>query len=231
MDAAGFLTLLGLFTAHMSGNTTGLGLALATGDWGEALRRAFVIPIFVVATVAGVAWIEGRSTQSSSIQLRERAVAGVLAAEVVMLVAFIGGALALGDARPLRPSIGFFLTAAAASVAMGLQNAALRRVHSTAVHTTFVTGVLTEMAVAVVRWWIAWREERANGGQPNDRTANARATAQLAASIWASYLAGAWAGAWLVSRFGIWTVVVPIMALVVILILLLRSSPELRAPQ
>ena len=75
VDAAGFLVLMGLFTAHMSGNSTGLGVALATGHWDEAIRRGFVIPIFVLATMAGVAWIEVRTQSDPSEAVRNRAIA------------------------------------------------------------------------------------------------------------------------------------------------------------
>jgi oxalate decarboxylase len=219
VDAAGFLVILGLFTAHMSGNSTGLGVALATGHWGEALRRGFVIPVFVGFTAAGVAWIEASSPIGSPTQSRERVLAQVLTVEIVFLLLFL--AVAGTSTRPLsleaNPS-GFFLAATAATAAMGLQNAALRKVNHTGVHTTFVTGMLTELAVSGVRWWLS----RRRGATEESR--EARSAATLAASVWSSYAAGALIGAYLVSRHGITTLAVPMLLLATLVWRLFRSS-------
>jgi uncharacterized membrane protein YoaK (UPF0700 family) len=40
VDAVGFLTLAGLFVAHMSGNTIRLGVFVGEGDWSLAVKQA-----------------------------------------------------------------------------------------------------------------------------------------------------------------------------------------------
>ncbi|MBN8248498.1 MAG: DUF1275 domain-containing protein [Verrucomicrobia bacterium] len=209
VDAAGFLILLGLFTAHMSGNSTGLGVALATGDWSEALRRGFVIPVFVLATAGGVVWIEGCSGSRAGSELQNRAMAGLLLGEVALLAVVMG--LTLRTGFPVSPAGHpgvYFTVAASAALAMGFQNATLRKVQSTGVHTTFVTGMLTELAVSAVRWRLhARRGDR-------DQALRARAAAGLAGRVWASYVLGAIAGAWLVHRHGAWTLALPMACLV-----------------
>ena len=219
VDAAGFLVILGLFTAHMSGNSTGLGVALATGHWGEALRRGFVIPVFVLFTAAGVAWIEDCSPAGSATHSRERVLAQVLTVELVFLLLFlaVAGTSALPLSLEANPS-GFFLAATAATAAMGLQNAALRKVNHTGVHTTFVTGMLTELAVSGVRWWLS----RRRGATEESREAGAAAA--IAASVWSSYAVGALIGAYLVSRHGITTLAVPLLLLAILIWRLFRSS-------
>lgn len=220
VDAAGFLVILGLFTAHMSGNSTGLGVALATGQWNEALRRGFVIPVFVLATVAGVAWIEWRSGTMGSRDARNRAIAGVLGAELILLAVFM--VTAALSSRPIQISTdpgAFLLSATAATLAMGLQNAALRRVQTTAVHTTFVTGMLTELAVASVQWRLHLRSNQTG------EALRARRAAWIAGTVWSAYLIGAFGGAWLVFHHGIWTLLLPILALAGVLTALLRPTP------
>ena len=219
VDAAGFLAILGLFTAHMSGNTTGLGVALATEHWDEALRRGVVIPIYILATVAGVAWIEAASLEGHPPNLRNRAIAGVLGAEVVMLAVFMIAAGRIGEPVALDSHrTGFFVTASAATLAMGFQNAALRRTPDTAVHTTFVTGMLTELSVAVVRWIL-----NAQRGRESEAI-RSRQIASVALIIWSAYLLGAITGAWLVSRHGIWTLSLPIALLLSLIPSLLRPA-------
>jgi uncharacterized membrane protein YoaK (UPF0700 family) len=46
VDAVGFLTLAGLFTAHMSGNTARLGVFVGDGDWRFAAQRLVPILFF-----------------------------------------------------------------------------------------------------------------------------------------------------------------------------------------
>lgn len=219
VDAAGFVLLLGLFTAHMSGNSTGLGVALATGEWGEALRRGFVIPVFVLSTAAGVVWVEGRTGSRPTAEFRNRAAADLLLAEVVLLGVVMG--LTLRTGFPVSPAAHpgvYFTVAAAAAVAMGFQNAALRRVQTTGVHTTFVTGMLTELAVSSMRWHLHTRRG------DREEALRARDAAALAARVWGSYVLGALAGAWLVYRHGPWTLTLPGVCLLGIAIALWRTN-------
>src|SRR5271169_3994872 len=51
VDAVGFLTLFGLFTAHLSGNTARLGVELGQGE--VSLALTYLVPI--VGFIGGVA--------------------------------------------------------------------------------------------------------------------------------------------------------------------------------
>jgi uncharacterized membrane protein YoaK (UPF0700 family) len=48
VDAVSYLVLVRIFVAHMSGNSIGMTVALGLGDWPEAFRRGFPIPLFVL---------------------------------------------------------------------------------------------------------------------------------------------------------------------------------------
>lgn len=222
IDASGFLVLFGLFTAHMSGNTTGLGVAIGTGDWSSALERFFVIPVFVLATAGGVAWIESATRRARSVAARDRAIVAVLGAEIAALVVFmVSGELLRHDAGFAVDSAGFFLVGTAAATAMGLQNAALRRVNVDSVHTTFVTGMLTEAAVALVTWWHVARDPEVED-EP-ERLHRARTKALLDVSVWVTYLVGGCLGALLVARLGLGVVMLPVAVLVAVIVRIRRS--------
>src|SRR5262245_37863603 len=120
VDTVGFLGLSGLFVAHVPGNFVTLGAALVLGSHG-ILNKVLALPEFiaviVLARLAG-----GVARQRGWPVLRI-----MLTAEVILLAAFFGLAVAFGpfeDAdRPLALLAGF-----AGIAAMALDNA-VQRVH------------------------------------------------------------------------------------------------------
>lgn len=183
VDGVGYVALYRLFTAHESGNSAGLGVALAEADWTDVWRRGLSIVGFVVGVALGTLIVElGRRADIPSTG------ALVGAAEIAALGAAMGvGELAAHAGKILPADTPPYAVAAACLAAgMGLQTVALRRVGQRTVRTTFVTGVLTNMAETFVAAWF----------RP-DRTARRRALAfaGLLGSIWVLYLGGAVAGA------------------------------------
>jgi uncharacterized membrane protein YoaK (UPF0700 family) len=61
VDAVGFLTLAGLFVAHMSGNTVRLGVFVGDGDWSLAAQR--FVPI---GSSCSASWAASRSSRRCS---------------------------------------------------------------------------------------------------------------------------------------------------------------------
>lgn len=140
VDAAGFLFLFGLFTAHISGNTTGFGVAVGTAEWQEAAKRIFMIPVFVASTAVAVAVSEAMLRRDASHAGRARALWGLLVAEAALVLVFTVSAGTIGTRADFAvDSAAFFFIGTVAAMAMGVQNAALRRVSGLAVHTTFST--------------------------------------------------------------------------------------------
>src|SRR5262249_38894193 len=158
VDAVGFLTLAGLFVAHMSGNTVRLGVFLGDGDWSLAAQRFVPIVVFTLGVIAGIALCEALSRRSIPVPAR------VLGIEAVLLLVFmlVGRALLGSDSAPAG-SWDYYLLAIVAVLAMGLQNVALRRVAGLPIHTTFVTGMLTYVGEEVVNGWYARRGLRRAG--------------------------------------------------------------------
>ena len=216
VDAVGFLTLAGLFVAHMSGNTVRLGVFVGGGDWSMAAQRLVPIVVFTLGIVVGIALCEALSRRSIPVPAR------VLGIEAVLLFVFmvVGRAVLGSDSAPAG-SWDYYLLATVVVLAMGLQNVALRRVAGLPIHTTFVTGMLTYLGEEIVRGWYARRDLR-RAGAPSHRDDDAHVAfrrARLHVGVWLSYLVGGVLGAFLALHWDLWSLTLPFSALVVLIVL------------
>jgi uncharacterized membrane protein YoaK (UPF0700 family) len=142
VDTVGFLGLSGLFVAHVTGNFVTLGAALVLGSHG-ILNKVLALPEFIA--VIGLARLAGGLARRRGWP----ALRIMLMAEVILLAAFFGFAVACGpfeDAdRPLALLTGF-----AGIAAMALQNA-IQRVHLASLPpTTLMTGSTTQATLDAV---------------------------------------------------------------------------------
>ncbi len=126
VDAVGFMTLGGFFVSFMSGNSTRLGVGLASGDWSQAGTALMLIGLFVVGVVLGgtVARRFGEDRRSA-----------VLAVETLLLI--FGAALCTIG----RPYLGMVFVV----MAMGVENAVFQRQGDVGVGLTYMTGTLVRM--------------------------------------------------------------------------------------
>jgi uncharacterized membrane protein YoaK (UPF0700 family) len=125
VDAIGFLKLGGFFVSFMSGNSTRLGVGIATGHPSAALTALSLIALFVGGVVLGAlaARLAGEERRSA-----------VMALEALLLA----GAAALIMA-------GFDAAGVAAMVlAMGAENAVFQRNGDVGVGLTYMTGALVK---------------------------------------------------------------------------------------
>jgi len=143
VDAIGFLKLGGFFVSFMSGNSTRLGVGLATGHVGAALTALALIALFVAGVVLG-ALVARRAGEDRR--------AMVMALEAVLLACAAGLIMAGLDG----PGV------AAMVLAMGAENAVFQRNGDVGVGLTYMTGALVKagqrIAAALTggdRW--AWR--------------------------------------------------------------------------
>lgn len=135
VDTAGFLTLQGLFTAHVTGNFVTLGAALALGTSG-ALAKILALPVFC-AVVVLVGVMSYRLTILSLPPLRS-----ALFLKAVLLA--VGGGLA-NLWGPFQDGDGWraIVTGMVLVAAMAIQNA-VHRIHmSKSPPTTLMTGSST----------------------------------------------------------------------------------------
>jgi uncharacterized membrane protein YoaK (UPF0700 family) len=195
VDAVGFVTLKGLFTAHMSGNTAQLGVFLGGGSLDAALPLAVAPLVFVLGIAGGTAVVE---------LAPRRAAAAVVATEAALVATYMtyGRGVVAHESVADHSLGGFYVLATLAIVAMALQTTALTEVSGRTVRTTYVTGVLTNMAQEGVRLLV-----RRGGEAPR---------ALLLASIWFSYVAGATLGAFSLHRLDLWALAIPLGVLVAV---------------
>ena len=142
VDTAGFLGLQGLFLAHVTGNFVTLGAALVLGHHG-IINKILALPEFIlVIALARLVGIALRARKAPALRV-------LLAAEVVLLLAFFALAVTFG---PFENSDSLFalLTGFAGIAAMAVQNG-LQRVHlGNLPPTTIMTGNTTQAVLDAV---------------------------------------------------------------------------------
>jgi uncharacterized membrane protein YoaK (UPF0700 family) len=126
VDALGFLQLGGYFVSFMSGNSTRLGVDIATGNGHEVLLVGGILLLFVFGAFLGalVGSVSGRRSQSA-----------VLFSEAALL----GAAAMLQAVGQTMPAIGLMV------LAMGLENAVFQRDGEVAIGLTYMTGALVKI--------------------------------------------------------------------------------------
>jgi uncharacterized membrane protein YoaK (UPF0700 family) len=213
VDAIGYLTLAGLFTAHMSGNSARLGVRLGQGDLSTAVPLVVAVALFVLGVALGA------TIGELAARRRVESVAAVLLlVQAALLAGFLAFAeTALRETAVTRWSgVDFYVPAALAILSMGVQLTVLQQVAGVTVRTTYVSGLLTRFAQESVEWLLALR-----GGR---RRLAARARALLLISLWFAYAAGATVGALADGRWGAWALVMPLA------LLLLGVALDVRKP-
>jgi uncharacterized membrane protein YoaK (UPF0700 family) len=141
-DVAAFTRLGGVFASVMTGNLTLLGLAAARASGQLAVH----LGVAFAGDVAGVALGSRIGLRSGGNALWPASVTVILLIELIMY-----GALTVGwEATGSSPGgTGQFVLLAAATVAMGLQAAAVRHLNMS-LSTTYLTGTLTAAVASLV---------------------------------------------------------------------------------
>lgn len=197
VDAVGFITLAGLFTAHMSGNAAQFGVAIGHGEVGEAVPLIVAIMLFVLAVAAGALLQElaARAGLRSTLAL-------MLVVEAAMVAALmVYGSAVVGSRETARSFAGFYVTAALAIGAMGVQAASFSHVGGQRVRTSYISGMLTNLGRALVAAMLGSEDAPSHG-----RLA-------MLAGIVVTYLAGASAGGYVDSLADLWCLALPVAAL------------------
>jgi uncharacterized membrane protein YoaK (UPF0700 family) len=128
VDAVGYLRFQGVFVSFMSGNTTSLGVAVATEDASRAWELAEVIGLFVAGVVAGSLLHRWAGRWGNS-----------------LILVVITALLLLAYAAP-------HAAIASLVLAMGALNASVHQVGRVKVSLTFVTGTLVRFGTGLADW-------------------------------------------------------------------------------
>ncbi len=214
VDGVGYLVLARLFTSHMSGNTVASGVGIGTGDWHTAFHRGFPIPMFFLGVLFGA--FLGEVLARGGVRSR-RAVAH--AVEALLLAVFM-----TVSARLLRDGLLttddpwlYYSLAALPALAMGLQNATLRRAAGLSVWTTFITGSLASCAELFVGYGF-WLRDHAIGPRKRPLVLLLRLSprqdslvkASFLLLVWTCYIGGGITGAWAHGRWPLYCLAVPL---------------------
>jgi uncharacterized membrane protein YoaK (UPF0700 family) len=211
VDVMGYLTLIHIFTSHLSGNSVAMMADLARRDLSGALRRAFPIPMFVLGVflcaLAG-ALLHRRG--------RRHSLSFALGFEAALLAAFVACYYWLTRDLDLTrlPALDFCLLTGLLSLAMGVQSAALRRMWGKTVHTTFVTGMLTSFAENAALLLLS---RRTGPAQPPPAR-ELRRLLLLDGGIWCSFVFGAACGGLGKLRWDVSALLAPLCVLLVLIL-------------
>jgi uncharacterized membrane protein YoaK (UPF0700 family) len=191
VDAIGFLAFWHVFTAHMTGNTVHLGMALVQQHWSDALRAGLPVPVFLVGSIVGRCMLEYGARK------RWRRVSSLI---FLLQAAVVTEVLWMNSAQISEQVLWSSLLLLA--FGMGLQTAALTRVGPLTVHTTFVTGMLNSLAqrVSHLLFWLVDPKMRSEHGFWKLRPAR---ESSLLLGVWFCYVTGAIVGAALFLRWKI----------------------------
>ena len=215
VDAVGFIVLWKLFIAHMSGNSIAMTVYLGEGDWQHAFHRGFAIPCFLIGIGLGMVLNE---------VLLRRGVRSIFAfsllleAVLLTLFALLTGLVNEPVTLPTTANWRFYGMAALPLLAMGLQNATLRRVAGTNVRTTYISGVLTNCVEECVKYLFWRRDQSIRQSAENKDLAGPRpsiAGILFLAGIWLGYATGGLLGSITQSHSRLHCLDVPIGCLLV----------------
>jgi len=213
IDAFGFLSLVGLLPAHVTGELVGLTTAVTAGHVVNHASRFAVVPLFIVALV--LAALVTRSCRRRGESPR-RALLGLMTGALVLC--FLSVCI-----EPARGTLAFSLIIAlregSAVAAMAFQNAFTREGMASSCPTTVMTGNLTQVSFELVDTLFA------RLGRNNTEGTHARASSgtrlTLVASALGAFFFGAVVGGTLTGLFGPISILVPMLAS---MLLFLRSA-------
>ncbi|HEX4809481.1 MAG TPA: YoaK family protein [Bryobacteraceae bacterium] len=225
IDAVGWLALLHVYAAHMTGNTAAAGVNLFGGDWEQASRHAWPIVPFVLGLLfsAGTTAAARRHGWHSSFSI-------ALFTELALLAAFMWFGMRYSVNGELKQASNFYALIALPAAAMGIQTVTVTRVAGLRVYTTYLTGSLAKFAEAATQYAF-WFYDRTRGRlrkrlwkalQVTPRHRYARHAA-LTAVLWLSYIIGAFCGAFLHNRYGLLAVLAALIVLVIAILIDLIS--------
>ncbi len=152
------LTALGVFTAAITGNLVLVGIALGTGDGGQALRAGAAFAAFASGLVLAARILGEDAPAEPALRARAR---HVLVAVALVQAAFAVAWLVL-DEQPHGAERVLLIVAAA--LAMGLQTEAVRTWHARGITTTYVTGTLTLLVNELLEHADTRRDRMRRGG-------------------------------------------------------------------
>jgi uncharacterized membrane protein YoaK (UPF0700 family) len=206
VDVVGFISLFGLFTAHVTGNFVMIGVDVAGKSTG-LLAKLLALPTFAFAVAAT------RLTESRIVRANRSATPLLLFAEAAVLMLFMAAGLhASPISDPGTPAaVGAGMLAV---VAMGIQNSLSRTSLAGLGPTTIMTGNTTQIVIDLV--------DLPSASEMQRKAIRDRLRKMVPAL--AGFALGAALGALGYSRLSIWCVMLPAVLLAALSVLTWRND-------
>ncbi|HEX8417199.1 MAG TPA: YoaK family protein [Methylobacterium sp.] len=201
VDAAAFIALAGLFTAHVTGNFVLIGAELISTSVG-VIAKVCALPAFILAVAV---------TRLFALALEQRGFGPLrylLGFEALVLAAFGGFGVWLAPFTS-PDSVAAVSVGMLGVTAMGIQNAIGRLALGHLAATTVMTVNVTQTVLDAVD---LWRGKPGDAGQTR-----ARLRRMLPAVV--AFAVGALAGAFGVAAWSFWCLAVPVVVLVGLIVL------------
>jgi uncharacterized membrane protein YoaK (UPF0700 family) len=204
VDAVSFLGLGRVFVANMTGNVVFLGFAAAGETTLSVVASLTAVAAFLAGALAGGRLARVEDDRGHGVLRQATAAQALLVAVAVVLSATLGNGTRLGSE----------LLIVVLGVAMGLQNAAVRRIGAPDLTTTVLTMTLTGFAA----------DSKAAGGEGSHPLRKVVAVAAM--------LVGAFAGGMLQLHVSMWSALTLALVLVlgVLVVLQVNRARDRRRP-
>lgn len=233
IDLVGYISLYGLYTSHMTGNTVAMARHISELQWSGVVRRGWPILTFVFGLMLGAFIYEAEKRRKIQIPFPS-----AIGLEALLIAVFIAAGIGSGFkvAIPPQPADKFFVMVALLAIPMGLQNVVIRNVGGLNVYTTFVTGSLVKFAENLSQYlfWVRDRTRRRFRRRILKvlRVSPRRLHLQRSAvtiGLWSVYLVGAVCGGLAIQRWSLLGMIAP-FALLSAIALYGTFRPLLPAP-
>jgi uncharacterized membrane protein YoaK (UPF0700 family) len=232
IDAVGYITLRGLFVAHMSGNSVKFGVSTGQGNLAAAAPAGVAVLLFVAGVTIG--------TVAAELAARRRVgpiAATVLALQATLIATFMlyGRTLLTGHRVADHSLSGFYVLSALGVLSMGIQTSALRQLGGQTISTTYVTGVLTSLTQEATNYCFWLRDGRVRDERHSflsrvlklGSRADSRASVFLLGAVFLTYVAGAVLGSFCDGRIRLWSLLLPLAVLLTLIAIDLHRPLEL----
>jgi uncharacterized membrane protein YoaK (UPF0700 family) len=201
VDTAGYLSLFGLFTAHVTGNFVTVGAAVARRAPEGTIAKLAVIPVFMVAVAA-------TSLLARALRRRHVDPLGPLLALMTLALGLFWALGVLLTPQAIAPDAWAVVAIGGAGVmALGIQNALMREAFITMSPTTVMTGNLTQVTMDLVHVALPPNESDPEIAT-NSHEAGRMRLAKFGLPL-LGFVAGAAAGAWLTGAYGLRSLAAP----------------------
>jgi uncharacterized membrane protein YoaK (UPF0700 family) len=220
VDLVGYVSLYGLYTSHMTGNTVSMARHISEFQWAGVVRRGWPIVSFIFGLMVGAFIYEAEKRRSIQVPFPP-----AIALEALLIAIFIVAGIGTDFKAdiPPQPAAKFFAMVALLAVPMGIQNVVIRKVGGINVYTTFVTGSLVKFAENLSEY-LFWVRDRTRGHLRARflrviRVSPRKVELQRAAltfGFWIIYLTGAVCGGFSIQRWRLLGMLAPLALLTAI---------------